>query len=277
MDNRGTPKISLRDAEKSYRSSSGQQQTALLKGNLDIAEGEFVCLVGPSGCGKSTVINLMAGFEKPTAGSVTIDGKDVAAPDPDHIMIFQDYGLFPWKTALDNVLFGLRCKGVDARESKQKALDALVTVGLGNHVHRHPHELSGGMRQRVSLARALAVEPSVLFMDEPFAALDTFTRLRLQDELLELRKKRALTVVFVTHDLEEAIYLGDRVVLMAPNPGRFVSVMDIELDLPRERTDERFEQYRKKLFEAFDLVHRESHRIGSQESAVEVLEGGSGI
>jgi NitT/TauT family transport system ATP-binding protein len=277
MNNRRIPKIALRDAEKTFRSASGQPQTALSRGNLDVNEGEFVCLVGPSGCGKSTVINLMAGFEQPTGGSVTIDGKPVTEPDPDHIMLFQDYGLFPWKSALDNVLFGLKCRGVKDREAKQKALAALDTVGLGTHAHRHPHELSGGMRQRVSLARALAVEPSVLFMDEPFAALDAFTKLRLQDELLELRSKRDLTVVFVTHDLDEAIYLGDRVVLMAPDPGRFVNIMKIELDSPRSRTDERFEQYRKELYEAFDLVHRQSARIGSSMVGKEVLEGGSGI
>jgi len=277
MINRRIPKITLRDAEKLYRSSSGETHTALSKGTLEVNEGEFICLVGPSGCGKSTVINLLAGFEKPTGGSVTIDGKPVGEPDPDHIMIFQDYGLFPWKSALDNVLFGLKCRGVKERDARQKALEALETVGLGDYAHRHPHELSGGMKQRVSLARALAVEPSVLFMDEPFAALDTFTRLRLQQELLELRKKRELTVIFVTHDLEEAIYLGDRVVLMAPNPGRFVSIMDIDLESPRDRTGERFELYRKELFEAFDLVHRESRRPGRARRNEEVLEDGSGI
>ncbi|NTU58765.1 MAG: ABC transporter ATP-binding protein [Chlorobiaceae bacterium] len=277
MNNRRTPKISLVNAEKTYRSSSGETQTALAKASLDINEGEFVCLVGPSGCGKSTVINLMAGFEKPNGGTVTIDGKPVTEPDPDHIMLFQDYGLFPWKSALDNVLFGLKCRGIRDQEAKQKALAALDSVGLATYAQRHPHELSGGMKQRVSLARALAVEPSVLFMDEPFAALDAFTKLHLQDELLELRKKRRLTVVFVTHDLEEAIYLGDRVVLMAPNPGRFVNIMDIDLASPRNRTDDRFDHYRKQLFTAFDLVHRESSQMNRALVTESIQQGGSGI
>lgn len=275
MQKSRTLKISLQHAGKTFYSSSKEQHIALKAGNLDIYEGEFVCLVGPSGCGKSTVINLMAGFDQPTEGSVKIDGKAVLAPDPDRIMIFQDYGLFPWKTALDNVLFGLKCRGFGAVEGRKKAMAALAGVGLTAYAQRHPHELSGGMKQRVALARALAVEPSVLFMDEPFAALDAFTRLHLQDELLELRKKRKITVIFVTHDLDEAVYLGDRIVLMAPNPGRFENNMSIELPYPRNRTDKQFDHYRKELFEAFDLVHKEAGRKSMDSE--ELQQGGSGI
>jgi len=275
MVNGRTPKISLLNAGKSFHTSSDGAHVALAAGNLDIYEGEFVCLVGPSGCGKSTVINLMAGFEQPTEGSVLIDGKPVLKPDPDRIMIFQDYGLFPWKTALDNILFGLKCRGVSKTEAKKRALAALSGVGLSAWAQRHPHELSGGMKQRVALARALAVEPSVLFMDEPFAALDAFTRLHLQDELLELRKKRKITIIFVTHDLEEAVYLGERIVLMAPNPGRFENNITIDLPYPRNRTDKHFDDYRKELFEAFDLVHKEAGRI--RKEAEDIQEDGSGI
>ncbi|TLU53211.1 MAG: ABC transporter ATP-binding protein [Chlorobium sp.] len=275
MVNGRTPKIRLLNAGKSFHTSSEGAHVALAAGNLDIYEGEFVCLVGPSGCGKSTVINLMAGFEQPTEGSVLIDGKPVLKPDPDRIMIFQDYGLFPWKTALDNILFGLKCRGVSKTEAKKRALAALSGVGLSAWAQRHPHELSGGMKQRVALARALAVEPSVLFMDEPFAALDAFTRLHLQEELLELRKKRKITIIFVTHDLEEAVYLGERIVLMAPNPGRFENNITIDLPYPRDRTDKHFDHYRKKLFEAFDLVHKEAGRI--RKEAEEIQEDGSGI
>ncbi|MEI6638505.1 MAG: ABC transporter ATP-binding protein [Chlorobium sp.] len=275
MVNGRTPKIRLLNAGKSFLTSSDCAHVALAAGNLDIYEGEFVCLVGPSGCGKSTVINLMAGFEQPTEGSVLIDGKPVLKPDPDRIMIFQDYGLFPWKTALDNILFGLKCRGVSKTEAKKRALAALSGVGLSAWAQRHPHELSGGMKQRVALARALAVEPSVLFMDEPFAALDAFTRLHLQEELLELRKKRKITIIFVTHDLEEAVYLGERIVLMAPNPGRFENNITIDLPYPRDRTDKHFDHYRKKLFEAFDLVHKEAGRI--RKEAEEIQEDGSGI
>jgi NitT/TauT family transport system ATP-binding protein len=275
MLNGRTPKIRLQNAGKSFHTSSDGTHVALAAGSLDIYEGEFVCLVGPSGCGKSTVINLMAGFEQPTEGSVLIDGKPVLKPDPDRIMIFQDYGLFPWKTALDNILFGLKCRGISKAEAKKRALAALSGVGLSAWAQRHPHELSGGMKQRVALARALAVEPSVLFMDEPFAALDAFTRLHLQDELLELRKKRKITIIFVTHDLDEAVYLGERIVLMAPNPGRFENNITIDLPYPRDRTDKHFDHYRKELFEAFDLVHKEAGRI--RKEAEEIQEDGSGI
>ncbi len=275
MVNGRTPKIRLLNAGKSFHTSSEAAHVALAAGNLDIYEGEFVCLVGPSGCGKSTVINLMAGFEQPTEGSVMIDGKPVLKPDPDRIMIFQDYGLFPWKTALDNILFGLKCRGISKAEAKKRALAALSGVGLSAWAQRHPHELSGGMKQRVALARALAVEPSVLFMDEPFAALDAFTRLHLQDELLELRKKRKITIIFVTHDLDEAVYLGERIVLMAPNPGRFENNITIDLPYPRDRTDKHFDRYRKELFEAFDLVHKEAGRIRKEAEGIQ--EEGSGI
>ncbi len=260
MNNGRIPKISFRNAEKTFYSSSGESHTALTAGNLDVYKGEFLCLVGPSGCGKSTAINLMAGFEQPTGGSVLIDGEPVLEPHPDRIMIFQDYGLFPWKTALDNVMFGLRCRGIKEVDAKKTALAALESVNLTAEAKRHPHELSGGMKQRVALARALAVEPGVLFMDEPFAALDAFTRLRLQDELLDIRKKRQITVIFVTHDLDEAIYLGDRVVVMAANPGRFEDIITVDLPYPRDRTEQSFDHYRKKLFHAFNLVHNSERK-----------------
>ncbi|NTV45001.1 MAG: ABC transporter ATP-binding protein [Chlorobiales bacterium] len=260
-------KINFRGVEKIYRSTQGDEHIALSKGNLEIYEGEFVCLVGPSGCGKSTAINMMAGFEHPTAGILEIDGKPIRKPDPDHIMIFQDYGLFPWKTVLDNVMFGLRCRGVKESEARERAMAAIDCVGLREFVKRHPHELSGGMRQRVSIARALAVEPSVLFMDEPFAALDAFTRLHLQDEILRLWGKRRMTVLFVTHDLDEAIYLGERVVVMAAGPGRFQKTINIDMPYPRDRTHPDFEAYRKELFEEFHLVHKEQEHSFAKVSA----------
>ena len=252
------PKIKLSAVEKRFISARGDEQIALSQLDLHVGSGEIVCLVGPSGCGKTTLINLMAGFEKPSNGTVQIDGKQVVAPDPDHIMIFQDYGLYPWRTVLGNVLFGLQAKGVSSGEAHDKALAALELVGLIPAKDKHPHELSGGMKQRVSIARALAVEPSVLFMDEPFAALDAFTRLHLQDELLRIWQEKRPTIVFVTHDLYEAITLGQRVVLMAPNPGRIQRVMDVNLSYPRERTDSDFATFRKLLFEEFHLVHRQA-------------------
>ena len=251
-------KIRLQGVEKRFRSAKGEEQIALSQLDLEIATGEFVCLVGPSGCGKTTLTNLMAGFERPTSGEVLIGGRPVAGPDPDHIMIFQDYGLYPWRTVLGNVLFGLQAKGIPADQARAKALATLELVGLQHSTGKHPHELSGGMKQRVSIARALAVEPSVLFMDEPFAALDAFTRLHLQDELLRLWQETRSTVVFVTHDLDEAIALGQRVVLMAPNPGRIQRVIEVGLSYPRERTSHDFAEVRRQVFNEFHLVHEQA-------------------
>jgi len=250
--------IQLKGVEKRFYSAHSDQQVALSQLDLELSAGEFVCLVGPSGCGKTTLINLLAGFEKPSSGTVLIDGKTVSAPDPNHIMIFQDYALYPWRTVLGNVLFGLQARGISAADAREKALSAIELVGLQHAVDKHPHELSGGMRQRVSIARALAVEPSVLFMDEPFAALDAFTRIHLQDELLRIWKEKKPTIVFVTHDLDEAITLGQKIVLMAPNPGRVQRIMDIRLPYPRERTDVNFAAFRKELYEEFHLVHRQA-------------------
>jgi len=252
------PKIRLNAVEKHFVSARGEQQTALSQLDLDIGPGEFVCLVGPSGCGKTTLINLMAGFERPSSGLVSIDGKTVAGADPDHIMIFQDYGLYPWRTVLGNVMFGLQARSVPGADAHKKALAALDLVGLLQAKDKHPHELSGGMKQRVSIARALAVEPSVLFMDEPFAALDAFNRLYLQDELLRIWQNKRPTIVFVTHDLDEAITLGQKIVLMAPDPGRVQRVLEVKLPYPRERTDHDFSLFRKELFEEFHLVHRQA-------------------
>lgn len=256
-------KISLQRVEKRYSSPRGEETLALAPVNLEIAAGEFVCLVGPSGCGKTTLINLMAGFERATAGTVTIDGCIVTGPNPDHIMIFQEYGLYPWRTVLGNVLFSLEAKGIKGKEAKERAGSYLDLVGLTKFLHSFPHQLSGGMKQRVAIARALAVEPSVLFMDEPFAALDAFTRMHLQDEVLRLWMEKRPTVVFVTHDLNEAIYLGGRVVLMAPHPGRISSVVDVSLPRPCDRTDPHFVEYCRRLFAEFHLVHQEAGRDDS--------------
>ncbi len=251
-------KIRLQDAEKRYASQQGEDVVALAPVNLEIKSGEFVCLVGPSGCGKTTLINLMAGFEKASAGTVTIDGRPVTGTDPDHIMIFQEYGLYPWRSVLGNVLFALEAKGLKGKEARAKAAEYVELVGLTKFIDSFPHQLSGGMRQRVAIARALAVEPSVLFLDEPFGALDAFTRMYLQDELLRLWQEKRPTVVFVTHDLDEAVYLGGRVVLMAPGPGRVQRVIDIPLPWPRERIGGSLGRYRRELFEEFHLVHQQA-------------------
>jgi len=253
-----SPKISLQAVEKHFSSSHGEDVIALAPVSLDIAPGEFVCLVGPSGCGKTTLVNLMAGFEKPSAGTVTIDGRPVRGTDPDHIMIFQDYGLYPWRTVLGNVLFALEAKGLKGKAAAERATDYIDLVGLTKFITSFPHQLSGGMKQRVAIARALAVEPSVLFLDEPFGALDAFTRMYLQDELLRLWQEKRPTVVFVTHDLDEAVYLSGRVVLMAPAPGRVQRVIDIPLHWPRDRLGDSLGRYRRELFKEFHLVHQQA-------------------
>jgi len=260
---RGAPKIVARGLEKRFRSARGVEAIGVTGVDLTISAGEFVCLVGPSGCGKTTLIQLMAGFESPSDGTLIIDGEPIKGPDPDHIMIFQDYGLFPWRTVLGNVVFGLEARGLPAAEAKARAQETLQLVGLCSAAHKHPHEISGGMKQRVAIARALAVEPSVLFMDEPFAALDAFTRLRLQDEILRLWEVKRTTVVFVTHDLDEAIALAQRVVLMAAGPGRIQRVVEIDLPYPRERTHDDFAGYRRELFEEFHLLHEAAAAIAA--------------
>jgi len=251
-------KISLQNLEKCFTTAQGVVQTALSSVDLEIQTGEFVCLIGPSGCGKTTLINLMAGFEKPSHGLILIDGKPVTGPDREHIMIFQDYGLYPWRTVLGNVLFGLQARGVSAGEARARAMETLELVGLRQASEKHPHELSGGMKQRVAIARAIAVEPSVLLMDEPFAALDAFSRLHLQDELLRLWQEKGPTIIFVTHDLDEAIALGQRVVLMAPAPGRIQRILEVSLPHPRELTRDDFAMFRRELFNEFRLVHQQA-------------------
>ena len=251
-------KILIQNLEKRFTTAQGVEQIVLSSVALDIQAGEFVCLVGPSGCGKTTLINLMAGFEKPSRGSVFIDGRQVTAPAPEHIMIFQDYGLYPWRTVFGNVLFGLQARGVPVVEARARATETLELVGLRQAAEKHPHELSGGMKQRVAIARALAVEPSVLFMDEPFAALDAFSRLHMQDELLHLWQAKRPTIIFVTHDLDEAIALGLRIVLMAPAPGRIQRILEVSLPHPRERTSNEFAIFRRELFKEFHLVHQQA-------------------
>jgi len=250
--------ISVDDVSLSFPRPDGSSREVLSDVSLKVEKGELLVLAGPSGCGKSTLMNLMAGFLRPSSGKVSIDGREVQKPDPRNIVIFQDYGLFPWRSVLGNVTFGLEAKGVPKAEAKETALRYIEMVGLKQFADSHPGQLSGGMKQRVSIARALAVEPEILFMDEPFAALDAFTRFRLQDELLKIWSERGQTIVFVTHDLDEAAYLSGKVVLMAPNPGRVKAIMKSPLPRPLSRGSAALLSFRNEIFAAFELIHQQA-------------------
>jgi NitT/TauT family transport system ATP-binding protein len=217
--------------------TSGADVAALEDVSLDVKPGRFVVLVGPSGCGKSTLLMMLAGLRQPTSGSILINGAPIREPDPDRVgVVFQEASLFPWLTAEENVEFPLALRGVAKVERRAKAEDALKLVGLEGFGKRHPHELSGGMKQRVSIARGLVQDPPVLLMDEPFAALDEQTRMTMGDELLRIWAATGKTVVFVTHSLTEAVYLADEVAVMSARPGRIVD--HLQVSLPRPRTYE---------------------------------------
>jgi NitT/TauT family transport system ATP-binding protein len=212
----------------------GISRLAVQNANLDIAAGEFVCLLGPTGCGKSTLLNCVAGFERPTRGRVVLDGTAVMAPGPERGMVFQQHSLFSWKTVKQNIAFGPKMAGVKAAEAEARAQSFLAMVGLSGHENHYPDTLSGGMQQRVGIARALANYPSVLLMDEPFAALDAQTRTIMQESLLELWSTFRNTVLFITHDVDEAVFLADRIVVMSASPGRLIADIPIPLARPRD-------------------------------------------
>lgn len=226
--------------------------------NLEILEGEFICLLGPSGCGKTTLLNIMAGFEPPSGGRVLIDGKVVERPHPKRITIFQEYALLPWRTVLGNVEFGLELAGLPRQERRIKAESLLELVGLADVAAKLPWELSGGMRQRVAVARSLAVDPDILFMDEPFGALDALTRLRMEEELVQLWLQKQKTIVFVTHDIDEAVYLADRIAVLSPRPGRIQQILPGGGARPRSRTSRDFSQVRERAFTALALGQQEA-------------------
>lgn len=229
-----SPKLVLEHVSKWFKTSSLHVH-ALDDVTLRITEGEFVCLVGPSGCGKSTLLNIIAGLERPDRGVVQADGQAIAGPGPHRLVMFQEASLFPWLTVLGNVLFGLKLiNGVSAAERREKAEYFLELVGLKKFMHSNVHELSGGMKQRVALARALAPNPSVLLMDEPFGALDALTREQLYGDIQRIWSQHRKTIVFVTHNVREAVCLGDRVILFSSNPGRIREEFAIPLPRPRD-------------------------------------------
>ena len=241
------PHIELRDVSLTYDTPSGRV-AGVAGASFNVEQSEFVCLVGPSGCGKSTLLNIIAGFLLPTAGELRIGGKPVTGRDIDRGIVFQDFAqLFPWRTALSNVAFGLEMRGLRRPERERIALEQLRLVKLEKFAKAYPHHLSGGMQQRVAIARALAYDPAVLLMDEPFAALDALTRDDMQRLLAEVWHRSRKTVVYVTHNVAEAVYLADRVVVMSPHPGTVKCQLSISLPRPRDPLSVEFLACQKEL------------------------------
>ncbi len=244
--------INIEDVSKKYIQGN-KSFCAMEHVSLQIEKGEFICLLGPSGCGKTTLLNSIAGFEKVTEGKITIDGNEVKEPSTKNVTIFQNYGLLPWRTVQKNVELGLENKKLARQERREIACKYISLVGLSAFSKSHPGQLSGGMQQRVAIARALAVDPEILFMDEPFGALDALTRMKMQDEIAGIWQEQKKTIIFVTHDIEEAVFLADRVVVMTPNPGKIKSIIKVPLSRKRDRTSEDFLNIRDKIFTEFEL------------------------
>jgi ABC-type nitrate/sulfonate/bicarbonate transport system ATPase subunit len=253
--------LSLRGLSKHYATADGQTVEALLPVDLDIGSGEFLVVVGPSGCGKSTMLNILAGLTPPSAGEARVGDTLVQGPDIDRGMVFQDYALFPWLDVIGNVEFGLERKGVPRRDRRELAMRYLAMVGLADFADKRPRELSGGMKQRVAIARTFATEPSIIFMDEPFGALDALTRRHLQHELLRIWQQHRKTVVFITHSVVEAIYLADRIVLMTARPGRIKTVIPVVLPHPRDPTSDEFRAIERQLYADLDEELVKSFRM----------------
>jgi len=241
------PKLVVDGVSKWFTSKRNVVQ-ALDRVSLEVAEGEFVCLLGPSGCGKSTLLDIIAGLTKPNEGRVLADGKQIQGPGQQRLVMFQESALFPWLDAFGNVMFGLKLRpDLTNKERRRIAENYLELVGLGKFKHAQVHELSGGMKQRVALARALAPDPQVLLMDEPFAALDAMTRDQLYDDIQRIWMESRKTIVFVTHNVREAVCLGDRIVLMTPSPGRISQIFDIPLPRPRDINSPELASYSSRI------------------------------
>jgi NitT/TauT family transport system ATP-binding protein len=245
------PLVCFDDVQKSYRSLQGADYVAVEHFSVEIEAGEFFCLLGPSGCGKTTVLKMLAGFEGPTAGQILMEGRPVTGASRDRGVVFQgDDSLYGWLTAIENVEFGLRMRGVAKGERREKAMRYLELVGMRGQGEKYPAELSGGMKQRIQIARALVNEPKMLLMDEPFAALDAQTRSLMQDELARIWRATRTTVLFITHDIDEAVTLGTRIGVMRAGPRSQVKgVVDIALNGARDRTDDVFLRYYKRVHE----------------------------
>lgn len=256
------PVLSLEGLSKSFIEEKSGNELEVLEGiTLDVTEGGLTCVVGPSGCGKTTLLRLMSGLEMPTEGQILFEGSPVSGPGPERGMVFQEYALFPWRTVEKNVSFGLEVEGMARADARGKAGEYLGMVGLTGHDDLYPRELSGGMKQRVAIARTLAVEPRILLMDEPFASLDAQTRNAMQEFLVGLWQRTAKTIVFVTHSVDEAVYLGGEIVGLSRRPARIVKTFHNALDYPRRRTDSGFISLRSEIlaYLAEEIVSADAH------------------
>ncbi|WP_374030800.1 ABC transporter ATP-binding protein [Bdellovibrio bacteriovorus] len=249
--------IEIKHVSKVFKGSE-QDVIALKDIDFNIPEGQFVCLLGPSGCGKSTLLNAIAGFSLPSDGDVFVGGHKIVEPGPDRGMVFQEYALFPWMTVEDNITFGLKIKNAPPDQIEQKLQQLLKTLKLTDFRKRFPKDLSGGMRQRVAIARVLALDPPIMLMDEPFGALDALTRRSLQDELLKIWSELKKTVVFVTHSIEEAIYLADRIIVMSYRPGTVKKDVIVQIPRPRNPADVDFNNLKRELSQ---MVMAEQNRF----------------
>lgn len=259
----GATKLLAQNVDVVYTNSKTGAETVALKNiSLEIKEGEFICIVGPSGCGKTTFLNTVAGLVKKSSGTLMIDGRDVNGPGRDRSMVFQSPSLLPWRTVLKNVLYGLEMHNKLTPESVERAKEYIAMVGLKGFENYYPHELSGGMQQRVNLARALAVDPQILLLDEPFAALDAQTREFMQKELLRIWSETKKTSLFITHQIDEAIYLADRVFVFGARPGRIVDVVDINIERPRDLNLKRNPRFLELTDHIWSIIEEESSKQG---------------
>jgi NitT/TauT family transport system ATP-binding protein/sulfonate transport system ATP-binding protein len=258
----------IRDVSKVFRAADGGNVVALDRVSLSIALGELVALIGESGCGKSTLLRLIAGLDQPTSGELHVDAELITGPSAERGMMFQNHNLFPWLTVRRNIQAGLVARGV-LRERRPEVDELMRLVGLQAFPNVYPHELSGGMAQRVALARALINHPKVLLLDEPLGALDQFTRMRMQDEILALWQARRMTTVLVTHYVDEAIYMADRIFVMTPRPGRIVRVIPVQLERPRDRTGAQFMELRAEILEILHFAKHEAERAKEDRSGTE--------
>ena len=245
--------IEVKNINKSFEGKKSDKLSVLEDINLHIDNGELVCLLGPSGCGKTTLLRLIAGLDKPTSGEIVANGEIVKKPSGDRAVIFQQYSLFPWLTVIQNVTFGLEISGGSKEENIQAAERYLKSVGLLEFKDSYPHELSGGMKQRVAIIRSLLNHSPILLMDEPFSALDMQNRHKLQEQLIGVWKRFENTIVFVTHDVDEAVYLADKIVIMDKNPGRIAEIIEVDMERPRKRESDEFIRLQESIVDKLDM------------------------